>query len=174
MAKYNLGCGPHYLDGWVNVDLIDKDPITPDKVLDFRHFPWAIKKSSATELMASHVLEHFNKEDGYKFIAECHRILRRGGLLRLAVPDMDKFIYAHQTGDKGILGGYRWEDMNLCMGGDQSEAIEFLRHKYMYSFESLAYILEKQGFEVKRRNRPLKIDNTQYEAISLYVDAVKL
>ena len=31
----------------------------------------------------SHVLKHFSKEDGIKFIAECYRVLKPGGFIRL-------------------------------------------------------------------------------------------
>jgi predicted SAM-dependent methyltransferase len=37
----------------------------------------------------SHVLEHFSKADGEKFIAECYRILKPGGVIRIALPNLE-------------------------------------------------------------------------------------
>jgi hypothetical protein len=87
---------------------------------------------------------------------------------------MDKFIKAYQSGDWSELREYRWKDLNRCLGGDEREGDDFMRHKYMYNFETLAYILGDQGFSFIQRFKALPIDNPAYEFISLYVDAVKL
>lgn len=169
--KLNLGCGHVRLDGFVNVDLAGSD-----QDVDLSVFPWPWKDGTVDEIVASHILEHFSKEDGYRFIEECHRILTQGaaGVLHLAVPDMDKFIQARLTGDFSQLGGYAWTDLNHLCGGDETEPRPEQRHKYMYTFESLGYMLEHAGFVlVWLLCLPRDCDNPDYEAISLYVTAVK-
>ncbi len=38
----------------------------------------------------SHVLEHLDREDAPGFLAECFRVLKPGGILRVVVPDFEK------------------------------------------------------------------------------------
>lgn len=40
----------------------------------------------------SHVLEHFGKQEGKRFIGECFRVLKPGGIIRLAVPDLEGLV----------------------------------------------------------------------------------
>lgn len=170
MKRYNLGSGGKKILGWVNVD-VDHEP---DVTHDLSQFPWPFPDREAVEIQASHILEHFTKRDAYKFLNECHRIMRTGGELHIAVPDMDKFIDAHLSGDFEPLGEYFWTDLNHLMGGDEREAILHQRHKYMYNYETLHFMLLRVGFYPKLRLDPLEIDSPEYVPISLYVDGRKI
>ena len=59
----------------------------PDIVADITHMP-QIADDSCSEVAASHVLEHLAWPDSFAALAEMARILRCGGILRLAVPDL--------------------------------------------------------------------------------------
>lgn len=166
--KLNLGCGHMRLEGFVNVDLAGSD-----QDVDLSVFPWPWGDYTVEGIVASHILEHFTKGDAYVFMAECYRILEPFGNLHIAVPDMDKFIQAHLTGDFSPLGGYAWTDLNYLCGGDETEINPAQRHKYMYSREALFYTLEAVGFEAYFDRQRAHFDNPDYEAISLYVTAVK-
>jgi len=168
LTRYNLGSGGKYKADWVNVDVGGK----ADLQIDLGKFPWDIPDKSADEILASHILEHFTKDDGRKFIGECYRIMKVGARLHIAVPDMDRFIDCKVTGNLKPLGGYGWTDLNHFMGGDEREGNLYQRHRYMYSFESLAYALESFNFLVLPRG-PMEFDSHEYAAISLYVTAVK-
>jgi predicted SAM-dependent methyltransferase len=170
VLRYNLGCGAHRLNGWVNVDIADG----ADWKFDLGAIPWPIDTSTSDEVLASHILEHFPKMEGIAFLRECYRILKTDGVLHVAVPDMDKFILCKLNGDWSPIGDYFWRDLNHLLGGDERERNLHQRHQYMYNFETLAYILENIGFEVSRRTKPLNIDTAEYRAISLYLDAVKI
>lgn len=168
--KLNLGAGPFVIDGYASVDLKDAD-ITHD----LRSFPWPFMSGSVEAILASHILEHFDKSAGRLFLRECYRILQPGGVLALAVPNMDKFVTAHLTGSYEALGGYLWIDMNALLGGGDYEPNPAQRHRYMYTWESLAWALKEEGFEpsaVTFDTSALGLIHTEwYRAISLYVDA---
>lgn len=168
--RLNLGNGNQKLAGWTNVDLTGK----ADIYHDLRLCPWPFDDGSASEILASHVLEHFTRDEGYRFLDECYRILGPNGALHIAVPDMDKFIDAHLSGDFSPLKGYEWTDLNHLMGGDESELFYFNKHRYMYCFASLAYTLLNTGFAgIVRRVKPMDFDNAKHAHLSLYMDAIK-
>lgn len=166
--KLNLGCGKQRIPGFVNVDLAGSDCN-----VDLSVFPWPWANSSTSEILASHILEHFGKEDGAKFIKECWRVLSPGGKLHIAVPDMDKFIDAHLTGDFSPLNGYKWTDLNYLCGGDETELDRAQKHRYMYNFETLWFMCDVGNFQETIKREMLPIDNQDYQAISLYVTAYK-
>lgn len=135
--------------------------------------PWPFADDSAQEIMASHILEHFTKADGRRFLAECYRVLAPGGQLHIAVPDMDVFVTCKETGDWTAVNGYSWRDFNWFFGGDMSETRPEMRHRYIYNEDILAAALTGAGFTAVTRRAPLDIDNPRYHAISLYMTGVK-
>jgi hypothetical protein len=52
---------------------------------------------SVDVLYHSHVLEHFEKDVGLKFLWECMRVLKFGGVLRIVVPDLEQITRAYLT-----------------------------------------------------------------------------
>ena len=162
--RLNLGCAKWKLPGWENVDLPE---------VDLSVFPWPWDDGSVSEILASHILEHFDRETGFRFLQECGRVLSPGCVLHIAVPDMDKFIDCWLLGDFSPLDGYAWTSLNYLMGGDGSERRQEWRHRYMYSYASLAWTLQNAGLAPHRQFLRLNIDNPKYSPISLYVDAYK-
>lgn len=84
----NLGCGYKYVkaEEWLNADMLS----VGDEVVKCNFLNGIPFESGKFDLVYhSHVLEHFPKEDGEKFIAECHRILKPGGVIRIALPNLE-------------------------------------------------------------------------------------
>jgi predicted SAM-dependent methyltransferase len=105
----NLGCGDTAPEGWVNCDSSWNAQLSK---LPFAHyilkkmgivsaanwprnvrylslggrFPW--KDESIDCVYASHVFEHLNRVVAENFMRETRRILRKGGVLRIVVPDL--------------------------------------------------------------------------------------
>lgn len=71
----------------MNVDVAPADGsvrrVSASKALPF-------PDGSFDAVYASHVLEHMAAEDSHGFVAECSRVLRTGGVLRLVVPDLEE------------------------------------------------------------------------------------
>jgi predicted SAM-dependent methyltransferase len=86
MKMLNLGCGSRYSDDWVNIDFISSnaDVIAHNLTLGIP-FP----NNEFNVVYHSHLLEHFNKEQGFRFINECYRVLIPNGVLRIVVPDLE-------------------------------------------------------------------------------------
>ena len=49
--------------------------------------------NSVALIYCSHTLEHLDKESSIRFINECHRILKKGGVLRVALPNTKNDFY---------------------------------------------------------------------------------
>lgn len=110
--KVDLGCGKQVIEGWINVDYawgarLAKIPffsLLNKKVHLFKmdwdsrilvhdlHRRFPFKDNSVDVIYASHLLEHFTKEEGIQFLKECHRVLRTNGILRIVVPDLAALI----------------------------------------------------------------------------------
>jgi predicted SAM-dependent methyltransferase len=114
MKFLNLGCGHKYVKSpeWLNADML---PVGEDVVRC--NFLNGIPFDDNTfELVYhSHVLEHFAKNDGEKFIAECFRILKPGGVIRIALPNLEiiareylKNMESALTGDENAGHDYDW------------------------------------------------------------------
>ncbi len=89
MNYLNLGCGTHYSTQkeWTNLDFIS----TGEGVIAHNLLKGIPCETNSFDLVYhSHVLEHFSKEDGDKFITECFRVLKPGGILRIAIPDLER------------------------------------------------------------------------------------
>ena len=75
----NFGCGGNYIEGWQNHDA-DVDITKPlpfgDGIADF--------------VFAEHVVEHVTYEQALSFFRESHRVLRSGGVIRIAVPSVER------------------------------------------------------------------------------------
>jgi predicted SAM-dependent methyltransferase len=87
-VKLNLGCGRTHLEGWVNVDY---DVGThPDLVWNLkRRLPFP--DGSVAAVFHEHLLEHLPLSAAPSFMRECRRVLRPGGVLRVAVPDFGRY-----------------------------------------------------------------------------------
>lgn len=116
--KYlNLGCGLRFLRDWVNVDFVSTGPdVIAHNLLKGIPFP----DNSFDVVYHSHILEHFSKEHASIFIKECFRVLRPGGILRVAVPDLERIVKEYiyflgkaLQGDKVAQNNYEWIMLEL-------------------------------------------------------------
>ena len=85
MKKLNLGCGSLFFPSWVNIDFLPRPCVQGHNLT--KPLPFADDSFDAT--YSSHVLEHFSKDQGKKFVEEQFRVLKNGGVCRLVVPDLE-------------------------------------------------------------------------------------
>ena len=101
--KLHLGCWHRNIPDFINVDLCDMPHIHYKSSIDDLSM---FENESAELIYSSHSFEYFDRFEAVNVIKEWHRVLKKGGTLRLAVPDFDKLIEVYQlTGDlTKILG----------------------------------------------------------------------
>ena len=174
----NLGCGSKALDGWINLDAARAPHI--EVVWDLRYglpFP----SESCTAIFGEHVIEHIPRTDVVTLIAECHRALQPGGVLRVSTPDAGRFLRSY-CGDQNLLHDSRFpEAAETAMDRVNMMMREHGTHLWVYDAESLTLLLRKAGFtnvaqqEFHRSSHPRmqEIDSPEREFESLYVEATK-
>jgi predicted SAM-dependent methyltransferase len=81
--KLNLGSGYRPLESFVNIDLVGAPVDLAWNILD--GIPFA--DGTVDAVLSEHVLEHVTLPQGQRVLQEAFRVLRPGGILRVAVPD---------------------------------------------------------------------------------------
>lgn len=84
MTKLHIGCHYSRKEGYIAVDC---DPeVKPDILADAESLPM-FEDGSIDEAYCSHMLEHLRRDKIERTLIEWHRILKPGGILKIAVPD---------------------------------------------------------------------------------------
>lgn len=139
--KLHLGCAKRYIPGFTHID-IDKFPHI-DYVHDIKTLPM-IKNSSVELIYFCHGIEYFDRFEIKDVLKEWKRTLKKGGVLRLAVPDFEMLVKVYRKYknlDKiiGPLYG-RWE-VNI------KSKKSTIYHKTVYDFKSIKQVLMDAGFK---------------------------
>jgi SAM-dependent methyltransferase len=143
--KLNLGSGDAPLPGFVNVDALADAPGVDVVANLFGPLPFA---DGAAELIyASHVLEHLPYPDVPRILREWRRVLRDGGRLLIAVPDLD--VIAEQlVRRRGWFTPPHVPWVALIYGGNKDE---YDVHRGGFNAVYLAGLLADAGFGAIRR-----------------------
>jgi len=111
-------------------------------------------------IYGSHCLEHFHYDQTENVLKEWFRVLRKGGILRLSVPDFDLLlrIYSENGNDPDVI-------LPQLMGG-QNNKYNF--HYTILNFVNLSRMLRSVGFRQVRRWPPGQDDLTTFDDFSVY------
>ena len=138
--RLHLGCGKRYIPGFVHVDL-DTFPHI-DYQSDVAHLPM-FEDESVDLIYSSHTLEYFDRFEVQEVLKEWRRVLRRGGVLRLAVPDFEALVKVYQQyGDLSKIVGPLYGRIIV----KTSEGEKAVYHKTVYDFRALKEVLALAGF----------------------------
>jgi SAM-dependent methyltransferase len=173
--RLNLGCGERTPRGWLNVDYsvgarLGRIPGLPriGRALGlfrlswspeiFAHdlrrvFPWG--DASADVVYSSHSLEHLSPAEGRRFMRECHRVLRPGGVIRIVVPDLRACVEQYLAGKLSSLEFFGALATDTAHPGDGrlkrllAPHVRF-PHRCMYDEETLLSLMRAVGFDAGR------------------------
>ncbi|MBG6062960.1 putative SAM-dependent methyltransferase [Flavobacterium sp. CG_9.1] len=85
IKKMQIGSGSNVLEGWLNTDLNYSESIA---FLD-AGITFPIISDSFDFIYSEHLFEHLKVEQQVNMLREGHRILKKGGVMRIATPNLD-------------------------------------------------------------------------------------
>lgn len=180
----NLGSGGTGRPDWINTDARWHADVFMR--LDIRsHLPFS--DASVRRLLAEHVVEHIDfNHDVPRLFAEIRRVLMPGGVVRIIVPDAERYLRAYTAGNNGQWQALGWDldhmpdDILTPMHAINHIFHQGGEHLFAYDYETMQLALQRAGFNKVMRQSygvsvdpELAIDQPKHARYSLYVDAIK-
>ena len=172
MLKLQLGAFDQILPGWVNTDITPHLKIARAPGLDWliyraggmtrerfrqhragvfrqlrtldatKRFPFADDTVDAISI--SHMLSNLTRDGAQRCLADCYRVLKPGGILRVSTLDLDAAVRDYDPSRPDVL-------MDLLFDLDTSNRAKN-RHWWHYNEASLTALMQRSGFrEAARR-----------------------
>jgi len=150
IRKLQLGSGENPLDGWLNTDLEPRDDMV---YLDIR-LPFVFADDSFDYIYSEHLIEHVSYRHGLKCLNECFRVLRPGGRIRIATPNLSFLLDLYDGCKTDIQQRYiSWSANTFFPDVGRAEDTfvinNFFRnwnHEFIYDLKTLRESLTKVGF----------------------------
>ncbi len=154
--KLQIGCGNNILDGWLNTDV---SPLKNDVIYlnAGEHFPFS--DCSMDYILAEHLIEHFNYQQGHIFLTECYRVLKPGGKIRLSTPDLATIARIYTGQRNGLEEKYvtfiaQFISTNAGFADETfalNQTFYGWGHRFIYDYKTLSHNLGSAGFGDIRR-----------------------
>lgn len=150
----NVGCGSRLHPAWVNLDLT---PLLPGVHRFDVRAPLPLGDGTCAVAYSSHLLEHLDRDAGRSLVAELFRVLVPGGILRLAVPDLEAvarlylaYLERALDGDEATVARHEWMTIELIDQLTRSEpGGEILRYWSRDPIPEEAFVYERMGEDAR-------------------------
>lgn len=158
--KLHLGSGKRYIPGFVHIDL-NKFPHI-DYVHNIRTLPM-IKDNSVELIYSCHGVEYFDRIEVKSVLKEWKRVLKKGGVLRLGMPDFEALVKVYK----------KYKDLNKIIGPlygrweiNTPNNNNIIYHKTVYDFAGIREVLKEAGFNNIKRYDWKKTIHKDYDDFS--------
>lgn len=138
--RLHLACGTNVMSGWANIDL--EGPRSVIK-LDLTR-PLPIRSSSMSYVYSEHFIEHIERSAAVKLLAECFRVLKEGGVLRLSTPSLSVLVDEYRSGRLSFWSDMHWTPESSC--SLLNEGMRLWGHQYLFDASELESVLRLAGF----------------------------
>jgi predicted SAM-dependent methyltransferase len=175
VRKLHLGCGYHRMAGWLNCDL---DPMRDAIILDVTR-PYPFAENTFDFIYCEHMIEHIPYSGGRAMLEESYRVLKPGGRLRIATPDV-RFLFRLYRDDRSALEEeyIAWSGAQFLGDKAPHTALgvinNFVRdwgHTFIYDSDTLPQSMEAAGFvEIT----PMKIGESDKPALKGLENAARM
>ena len=151
MSRLHIGCGEVILPDWTN---IDQESTVADVKIDVRQGLPA-KSDSVDFIFSEHFVEHLDPNEAVAFFQEAKRVLRSGGIMRTAMPDLHHLCenYLGDWSNMPWIKDFGYE--HIRTGAEMLNTCFYdWGHRWLYDHEELVRRLLEAGLsENKRRHR---------------------
>ena len=172
--KLELGAGGRKRPGWLAVDIAGD----PHIICDLSKEPLPFADNTVSEICSTHFFEHLSYPSPMlDVLHECKRVLKKGGRMRVAVPDASIYIraYMEHAPFPEVIPVYK-PAFHYNTPIDSINYIAYLakEHKHMFDQENLLKILEVAGFvNVRSREFDPEVDEIKRKPQSVFAEAYK-
>jgi predicted SAM-dependent methyltransferase len=147
VRRLNWGCGTDPDPGWINSD-IKEDPAVDISADILEGLP--LEEGSIDYAVSIHALPELRYTDQVPALMELRRVLAPEGVLRLALPDLDRAIRAYREGDRGYFL-VPDEDARAIGSKMITQLLWYGYSKTLFTYDFIAELLERAGFREVRR-----------------------
>jgi predicted SAM-dependent methyltransferase len=142
LKRLQVGCGKNHFPEWINADIHPQSDLI---ILLQKRLPF--KDNYLSRIYSEHVLEHVIYATGVSFLKEARRVLQAGGVLRIAMPDLDDLIEGYQD-DWRRFDWVNWPEFSFIQTRAEMINIAFRwwGHQHLYNKEELPRALTEAGF----------------------------
>jgi SAM-dependent methyltransferase len=151
----NIACGNSFVedDSWLNLDFAPASPaVKPANLLGRLPCP----DNSLKLVYSSHFLEHIPYSGVNKFLSECYRVLAKGGVIRLVVPDLEnicrEYLRCRDLGEHEKANFCIIELLDQCVrtkvGGRLGEYLNMLKQNPTEYAPMIEYVKNRTGDDV--------------------------
>lgn len=186
MKLLNVACGARYHEDWINIDFhAPSNDVLKVNLLNGLPF----EDDYVDCVYSSHFLEHLSIEDSDFILKEMRRVLKKDGVLRLVVPDLEnicrEYLDILNPKEKTIDDKkYEWITIELLDQLTRNVTGGRMQKMFDNIFESkdqfLAdYVFKRTGDKLlvreKRRNsHALNIDKVKNKLFYIYINLISL
>lgn len=151
ISKLQIGSDIWLLPGWLNTDLYPKAVgcITLDATK-----PFPFSSASFDYVFSEHQMEHVDYTDAANMLRECHRVLRPGGKIRIALPSVDRLLALFAPSPSDLQQKYIAIQSETCYPGAGqpkpcfaiNAAFMNWGHRFLYDRLTLESLLQEIGY----------------------------
>ena len=175
VKKLHIGCSHASREGWLPTDIspksnsviyldaTDKFPFE-DNIFDY--------------IYCEHMIEHINYFQASYMLEECFRISKPNGKIRIATPDLDKYlslIYDNKNKENSEMINFYMNNLFSRYPNDENAAMHILNlemhswgHKYLYNLSTLKNQLVNSGFSKISQHEGGKSDDHNFKNLEMH------
>lgn len=169
VRKLNIGCNIDVLDNWFNVD---SQPFYPGQYFMDATARFPFPTASFDFVRSEHMIEHVPYPAGVGMLLECHRVMRPGGFIRIATPDLKKLVKLYDAPLSATQCAYIDTVLRRWCGDYQSSEIGVVinnifqfGHQFIYDSGTLGEALRKAGFAAIAQCEPGYSDQIPFKGV---------
>lgn len=172
IKKLHIGAQSNMLAGWLNVDIYTPEGSKVAYMDATKPFPF--KDNTFDCIFSEHMIEHIYVGEASCMLKECNRVLKPEGKIRIATPGLDKMLkldlanpLVKQYFAEVVLPSYSARGIKVPM--ESSFLVNYITynfgHKFVYSTDSLKFLLEQSGFSVTGVYEPHQSDDVNFKGV---------
>jgi predicted SAM-dependent methyltransferase len=181
IKKLQIGCGLNIMDDWLNTDVF----ITDRTIRDYRSTfldaakPFPFNEDTFDYVFCAHMIEHISWKEGLQMLREAYRVLKPGGKIRVATPNIRSLMSLYNLNKDDIQQEYIQYSINLWLPEVAAYGLNdvtfvvnnFMRnwgHQFVYDPDILQKSLQLAGFinycsEKPGESKDVHLQNIEYD-----------